>query len=357
MGKDYYNVLGISRDASEADIKKAYRKQALKYHPDKNQSPDAESKFKDIAEAYEVLSDPKKKSIYDQFGEEGLKGQPTSGFSSGGTYAGFTDPYEIFQSFFGGTDPFGGASGFKVFNMSNPKKGSGRVYMSSNGPFTDGMEDMDYESFGGMPFAGMGAGGLGGFPGPSSGFRGAGNKRKDPPIERDLNVSLQELYHGCVKKLRITRQILNPDGTSSPHDKVLTVTVKPGWKEGTKITFPEEGDQFPGRIPADIVFIIKQKPDPVFRRDGNNLHYTVSISLREALCGITLHIPTLDGQVIQYPVKNIVNPKTEIKLENHGMPNSKLPSTRGNLIVDFDIIFPTNLASINKELLCNALPA
>ena len=115
MGKDYYSILGISRSATEDEIKKAYRKLALKYHPDKNKSPEAEEKFKLIAEAYEVLSDKKKRDIYDQFGEEGLQGggggsSGNSGFSGGSgphfTYTFHGDPRATFQQFFGTDNPF-----------------------------------------------------------------------------------------------------------------------------------------------------------------------------------------------------------------------------------------------------------
>lgn len=111
MGKDYYNVLGIQKGATEDEIKKAYRKQALRYHPDKNKSPKAEDKFKEIAEAYDVLSDPKKKDVYDRFGEEGLKGggTPGGGGVPGGpsfSYSFQGDPHAIFAEFFGGRSPF-----------------------------------------------------------------------------------------------------------------------------------------------------------------------------------------------------------------------------------------------------------
>jgi DnaJ-class molecular chaperone len=346
MGKDYYKVLGVPRNADESEIKKAYRKLALKYHPDKNKAHDAESKFKDIAEAYEVLSDPNKRSTYDKFGEEGLKGQPDFGGFSGGN-AQFTDPHKIFEMFFGGQDPFSGsgASGGSFFFGGGNPKGSSRVFMGNHGSFTDGMEDMEYESFGGMPF------------GRSSGFpQGGSHKRKDPPIERNLNLTLEELYYGTTKNLKITRQVINPDGTRSAQDKILTINVKPGWKEGTKITFVEEGDQSPGTLPADIIFIIKQKQHSVFQRDGNNLRYTVDIPLRDALCGTFISIPNMKGHVHRHQCVNVVNPKTEITLPNEGMPLSKEPGRFGDLLVNFNIIFPSSLAPTNKELLFNALP-
>lgn len=332
MGKDYYAVLGISKDASENDIKKAYRKMALKYHPDKNKSSGAEERFKEIAEAYEVLSDPKKRSTYDKFGEEGLKGSP-GGFSTGSFHG--ADPFEVFSRVFGGSggpgeSMFGG--GFGGFQKSGP--GGTRIFMNGSGgmnPF--GFEQMDFENYG-------------------------SRRAKDEPIYRDLHVSLEELATGCTKKLKINKQVLSPDGTSQREAKILTIDVKPGWKEGTKITFPEEGDQAPGHIPANIVFTIKQKPHPLFTRDGDNLKYTVSIPLKKALLGegTCIQVPTLTGECVPITLPGIINPKTELIVPGHGLPTKRSSHIRGDLIITFDIVFPRSLAPANISLLMDALP-
>jgi DnaJ-class molecular chaperone len=107
-------------------------------------------------------------------------------------------------------------------------------------------------------------------------------KTQDPPIEHELFVSLEEIASGATKKMKISRKVLNPDHRSTrTEDKVLSIDIKPGWKQGTKITFPREGDQSPTSIPADIIFIIKDKPHPTFRRDGSDLIYTAKISLKD----------------------------------------------------------------------------
>lgn len=354
MGKDYYATLGISRDATPTEIKKAYRKKALKYHPDKNDSPDAEQKFKEIAEAYDVLSDKDKKQLYDQYGEEGLKG--SGGFQ--GEYSFHGDPFEMFSKIFGGGPNSFGGSGFDTFFNQTPNggmmfssgsmgPGTGRFFMGANGPYAEGMEDMDYESAGrGMPYNLH-----------SQHLSGSRKRIKDSVIERDLVLSLEELYHGCTKKLRITKQVLNSDGTSCTQTKIITIEVKPGWKEGTRIKFAEEGDQSPGRSPADIVFIVRQKPHPIYRRDGNDLRYTARICLREALtCSVNVHIPTLDNQVVPLELREIVNPKTEKRIPHLGFPVSKSPGQRGDLIVDFDIVFPTSLPQKSLSMMAMYLP-
>ncbi|XP_027890136.1 dnaJ homolog subfamily B member 5 isoform X2 [Xiphophorus couchianus] len=292
MGKDYYKTLGIPKGSNEDEIKKAYRRMALRFHPDKNTDPNAEEKFKEIAEAYEVLSDPKKRVIYDQLGEEGLKtgGSSSSGAPGSSThhYTFHGDPHATFASFFGGSNPF------DMFF------GSSRSHSRSNGfPFhndhSNGAEqdtEMDEDD----PFAQFGR--QFGFPGGmNNGFPGEGRRRRGPtpserlgthrkhqdaPVVHELRVSLEEIFHGCTKRMKITRRRLNPDGRSMrTEDKILNIVIKKGWKEGTKITFPKEGDETPENIPADIMFVLKDKGHAHFKRDGSNIIYNCKITLKE----------------------------------------------------------------------------
>lgn len=106
-------------------------------------------------------------------------------------------------------------------------------------------------------------------------------QKQDPPVEHDLYVKLEEIYHGCVKKMKISRHVIQPDGSSKKEDKVLQISIKPGWKSGTKVTFQKEGDQAPGKIPADIVFIIRDKPHAMFKREGSDLRYTARLTLKQ----------------------------------------------------------------------------
>lgn len=276
MGKNYYAILGLNKGASDDEIKKAYRKLALKYHPDKNKSREAEEKFKEVAEAYEVLSDKKKRDLYDRYGEDGLKsGGP--GLHTGGT-ENFTsfhgDPRATFAQFFGSSSPFGA---FFEFPGSGGRGGPG---------FQFGMdEDMDTDDIFSMGGPRAGGPGGGAFRSQSFNIHGSPNRAKDKvqdnAIEHDLYVTLEDIVRGCTKKMKISRKVLQPDGTSKKEDKVLTINVKPGWKAGTKITFQKEGDQGKNKIPADIVFIIRDKPHPLFKREGSDLRYTAKVSLRE----------------------------------------------------------------------------
>ncbi|KAK1334356.1 hypothetical protein QTO34_005360 [Cnephaeus nilssonii] len=346
MGKDYYKILGIPSGANEDEIKKAYRKMALKYHPDKNKEPNAEEKFKEIAEAYDVLSDPKKRGLYDQYGEEGLK---TGGGSSGGSSGSFHytfhgDPHATFASFFGGSNPF------DIFFASS------RSTRPFSGFDPDDMDVDDDED----PF---GAFGRFGFNGLSRGPRRAPEplyprrKVQDPPVVHELRVSLEEIYHGSTKRMKITRRRLNPDGrTVRTEDKILHIVIKRGWKEGTKITFPKEGDATPDNIPADIVFVLKDKPHAHFRRDGTNVLYSALISLKEALCGCTVNIPTIDGRVIPLPCNDVIKPGTVKRLRGEGLPFPKVPTQRGDLIVEFKVRFPDRLTPQTRQILKQHLP-
>lgn len=272
MGKDYYSILGISKGASDDEIKKAYRKLALKYHPDKNKAKSAEEKFKEVAEAYEVLSDKKKRDIYDKFGEDGLKGNVGGGGGQGGPgnfqYTFHGDPQATFAQFFGTSNPF------QFFDL-----GGGGTRMFFGG---DDDDDDPFFSTGGLHRSGPGGGA---FRSQSFNIHGSPHrdkdKQQDSPIEHDLYVSLEDILKGCTKKMKISRRVLQPDGTSKKEDKVLTINVKPGWKAGTKITFQKEGDQVRNKIPADIVFIIRDKTHPLFKREGSDIRYTAKITLKQ----------------------------------------------------------------------------
>ncbi|PWA34706.1 DnaJ subfamily B member 13 [Artemisia annua] len=130
--------------------------------------------------------------------------------------------------------------------------------------------------------------------------------------------------------------------------EILIIDVKPGWKKGTKITFPERGNELPGVIPSDLVFIIDEKPHPFFTRDGNDLDVTQKISLAEALTGYTVHLSTLDARNLTIPINSIISPIYEEVVEGEGMPISREPARTGNLRVKFKIYFPTRLTSDQK---------
>jgi len=312
MSQDYYKILGVDKKATQEQIKKAYRKLAMKWHPDRN--PDnkeiAETKFKEIGEAYSVLSDEKKRKNYDQFGTD--KPQ-NAGFSDGNfQQSNFTsnNAEKIFQQFF--------------FN------------------FGGGNNDTNFGEFGG--FQGM------------NGFHGGRNnhnyKYKGDTVQCKLAVTLEELYFGRKKNMKITRKRLNSDGqTLRTESKILTIDIKKGWKAGTKITFEGEGDEDVNVIPGDIQFIIQEKKHDIFERDGNDLVKTVNITLKQALCGVNVNVVTLDKRRIKVPIiENTMYPGYIHRVIGEGMPISKTDGNKyGDLLIKFNISFPQRLNDEQKE--------
>jgi DnaJ-class molecular chaperone len=351
MTKDYYGVLGVARSATDDEIKKAYRKLALKFHPDKNQAPGAEDKFKQIGEAYDVLSDSRKKQIYDQYGEDGLKGsmgggaggpppQGVPGYGENFSYSYHGDPRATFSQFFGSSNPFE-----SVFAGGGPGGPGGMGGMGGMGP-----EQMDIDldeilGRGGFKFS------------PDSGQKPRKQaKVQDDTIEKEIFVSIEEIASGCDKKMKISRKVHREDGTRIVEDKVLKIVVKPGWKSGTKVTFAKEGDRIPGKIPADIAFIIRDKPHPLFVRDGMNIKYTYKIPLREALCGTVVQVPTLQGQKVGINCTGeVLKPTTAKRLQGYGLPYPKDPSRKGDLIVNFEVLFPDQLSQSSKDIIYDVL--
>ncbi|CAB4276146.1 unnamed protein product [Prunus armeniaca] len=339
MGVDYYKLLQVDKNATDDDLKKAYRKLAMKWHPDKNPTnkKEAEAKFKQISEAYEVLSDPQKRAIYDQYGEEGLKGQvppPDAGGPGGATYFQTGDGPNVFRF-----NPRNADDIFaEIFGFSSPMGGMGGG-MGGGGGAGSGMRGT--RSFGGLFGDDM-------FSSFGEGRPMTQAPRKASPIEKRLPCSLEELYRGTTKKMKISREIADASGKTLPVEEILTIEIKPGWKKGTKITFPEKGNEQGNVIPADLVFIIDEKPHSTFTRDGNDLVVTQKISLAEALTGYTVHLTTLDGRTLTIPINNVIHPDYEEVVPKEGMPTPKDPSKKGNLRIKFNIKFPTRLNSEQK---------
>lgn len=361
MGADYYKLLGVPRSASEDDIKKAYKKMALKWHPDRNQgSEEASKKFKEISEAFEVLSDKNKRAIYDQVGEEGLKGgagpSPGAGFSGfsgfpggttftftssgpgGGRAGGFSpsDPQRIFEEIFSG--------GFPGFGRMGGMGGMGGG-MGGMRPAFDEDDDMGASFFSNMP---------GGIPRSSTGAQRASSTpaASQPPSEivRPLKLTLDELYNGATKHLKIGRKL--QDGTTE--DKVLEIQVVPGWKSGTKVRFPRAGNEQPNGEAQDLVFVVEEKPHPVFTREGDDLICYLKIPLVEALTAdqVKRTVEQLDGRKLQVTAPSgILKPGTETRVPNEGMMVRKAGSAKrkGDLIVRWDVIFPSRLTPAQKE--------
>ncbi|CAI0627676.1 unnamed protein product [Linum tenue] len=316
MGVNYYKLLKVAKNAMEDDLKKSYRRLAMRWHPDKNlvNKKEAEAKFKQVSEAYDVLSDPQKRQIYDLYGEEGLKTfdfPPPDDAPSGDSKFRFNprDAEDIYAEFFGGSGGGvggrGGGSGRSHHNHSHRRNGESRHHQG---------------------------------------------KKKAPAIESKLGCSLEELYKGATRKMKISRNVPDEFGSKPKAvEEILKIDIKPGWKKGTKITFPEKGNQEPGVRPADLIFVVDEKPHALFKRDGNDLVVHRKVSLLEALSGKTVELTTLDGRFLTVPVDEVIKPGHEVVIANEGMPISKEPNNRGDLRIKFDVKFPSRLTAEQKS--------
>ncbi|MQL87477.1 hypothetical protein Taro_020022 [Colocasia esculenta] len=312
MGIDYYETLTVNRNATDDDLKKAYRKLVMKWHPDKNPNnkKEAEAKFKDISEAYEA--------------KEGLKGIPPPGHeSSTDFHFNPRNAEDIFAEFFG-------SSPFDFSSMGRSK--STRYQRDGGGMFGSIPENS-------TPFRSY-TEGVGG-----ASTRAGGALRKAAPVESKLVCNLEELYRGSTRKMKISRSVVNPNGLV-PESEILTIDIKPGWKKGTKITFLDKGNAQANLLPADLIFVVDEKPHDVFTRDGNDLVIHQKISLAEALAGATVNIATLDGRDLAIPVDDVVSPGYELVIAKEGMPIVKEPGRRGNLRIKFDVKFPARSVKV-----------
>ncbi|GAA5860165.1 hypothetical protein JCM8547_009211 [Rhodosporidiobolus lusitaniae] len=389
MAKDYYKLLGIDKSADEGKIKSAYKKMALKHHPDRNQgSEEAAKKFKEVSEAYEVLIDKDKRAIYDQFGEEGLKGGfggpgggGASGFPGGAQGAGMGGGFNPFGAAGGGFP--GGSFSFSTggmpsgmgggFQPSDPNDIFAQLFGSMGGGggiprAGGGGGSRRTGGGGGNPFASMGGMGGGGFPGgfgmdidSDEDMHGHGGGAKPPPppeIVKPLPVALEDLYKGCTKKLRVTKKRLN----GQEEQNTLEIAVKPGWKAGTKVRFARAGHETPGGS-QDMVFVIEEKPHATFTREGDDLVTTIKIPLVDALAGPagggspSRTVTHLDGRTVSYNVPyprgggNPIKPGQVIRIAGEGMPITRknAPKPKGDLLVKVEVVFPDRISSAQAE--------
>ena len=294
--KDYYKILGVSKSATEKEIKSAYRKLAQKYHPDRNPgNQKAEDKFKEINEAHEVLGDPQKRARYDQLGSSYAQweraGRPGGGFDfgqwtsgrSGGTRVEYRDLNDLF-----------GGGGFSDFFTS---------------------------LFGG------------GFGEPAT--RTTTRRVRGEDMEQPVEVSLEEAYHGTERTL-------------TKGERRLTVKIPPGARTGTKVRVAGEGSL--GQISGDLYLVVNVRPHARFRREGDDLHVDMPIELYTALLGGEVRVPTLIGDVVL-----TIPPETQsgrtFRLAGKGMPKLRQPNEHGDLYAHAVIRIPTHLTDEERKLI------
>jgi DnaJ family protein B protein 4 len=354
-----YDLLGVPATATADEIKKAYRKNALKNHPDKN--PAGAEKFKEASEAYEILSDPEKRKNYDNYGYDFITGKagpapsaddnPFAGAGGGmpGGFGGMPGGRGGTFHFSTGGMPGGGAS---FGGFSDPKDIFAEFMRGGGAGMGGGGDDDMFAGFGGSPF------GAGGRPsaGRSASSAFGGRPRREPEIEttvveKQLPVSLEDIFNGAQKKLKVQRKTFDPrTGKQSVEDKILSVPIKRGLKPGSKIKYPDMGDQVEGGV-QDLHFIVKEKPHLLFTREGDDIHHTVEIDLKEALTGWSRKVATIDGKQVNVSSAGPTQPTFQERFPSQGMPKSKTPTQRGDFVVGVKIKYPTTLTAQQKQQL------
>jgi curved DNA-binding protein len=298
--KDYYKVLGVSKKATQDEIKKAYRKLAIKYHPDKTHGDKAkEEKFKEISEANEVLGDPGKRKKYDQLGANWKQYEQ---FGGAGGQGGFD-----WSQFSGGGQPGGGFGGFS--------------FEGDAGGFSDFFQHI----FGG------------GFGGSAGGHRRSpGHKGQD--LISEMSISFDEAYHG-------TTRIINLNG------KKFRIKIRPGVKDGQKIRLAEKGNPgYNGGRAGDLIITIKVMPDSRFTRKGNDLYAELPIDIPTAVLGGKAPVNTPDGKTVMLKIPQGTSCGKKLRLKGKGMPAYEHPGRHGDLYVETSIVVPKVLSKDEKAL-------
>ncbi|WP_265445475.1 DnaJ C-terminal domain-containing protein [Flexivirga meconopsidis] len=311
LEKDFYNILGVPQDASEADIKKAYRKLARKWHPDQNPGDEAaEQKFKDIGEANSVLSDPDKRQEYDQLRQMVSGGARFTAGGPGGAGAGggFED---LFGSMFGG--------------------GGQNVRFSTGGPGAGEQINLDdiLGAFGGGGGASYGSpygGGYGGY---------AAGPRKGADLEARTTLSFRDAAAGETVELRAA------DG------QVIKTRIPAGVKDGQTIRLRGKGQPSPnGGQPGDLLLHVTVLPHPVYGREGDNLTVELPVTFAEAALGATVTVPTMDGKGVKVKIKPGTPSGRKLRVKGRGI---KTKSGTGDLIATVQVVVPEELTDETRE--------
>ena len=297
--KDYYRILEVSKDCVETDIKKAYKKLAFQYHPDKNKSDDAEPKFREISEAYDILSNADKRRMYDNFGYESVSGDIPQ-----------INPLDLFQS---------------LFNVDFTGLGEG---MNSN--------IFVFSDLSSLPFGPL-----------------------QHKMTYNLKCSLEELYHGTQKEFHIPHLSKKNKGEAIKKSTKYVINVKKGSKQGDNIVVKEGGNYIPQLdVTEDLVIQIVEVDHIKFKRKDNDLYIVEGLTLCESLTGIDICVDHFDGP-LKVKISDIVKPNQMFQVFNKGMPikhdNKSLgngtDTEYGNLIIDLQIEFPESLGEKQMEYL------
>ncbi|MEB3293523.1 MAG: molecular chaperone DnaJ [Synechococcales bacterium] len=353
MARDYYEVLGISRDADKEELKQAFRRLARKYHPDVNKEPGAEEKFKEINRAYEVLSEPEMRARYDRFGEAGVSSAAgaAGGYQDFGDMGGFADIFESFFSGFAGA-PGGGTS---TRRRNGPVRGDD-LRLDLKVEFREAVFGKEREISISHLETCNACSGSGAKPGtrprtcPTCSGTGQVRRATRTPFGSFTQVSVCPTCNGSGQVIEDKCEACSGSGQIQKTKK-LKITIPAGVDNGTRLRVSGEGDAgMRGGPSGDLYVYLFVNEDPDFHRDGINILSEIKISYLQAILGSRIEVKTVDGDE-EVIIPAGIQPNTVLTLENKGVPRLGNPVSRGDHLITVQVDIPTRVGQEERELL------
>ena len=347
MSKKYYEILGVPENASDEDIKKSYRKLAIIWHPDKNPDNIAESekKFKEISEAYQILSDPEKREMYDLYGEDGLQG--------GMRESAFNNPEDIFKMFFGHGMGHGQTQTQRI-KKTDPKIINIPVSLKD---FYNGCKKKISIKIKNICKNCNGNGGVN--MRVCNGCNGNGIKIMNRMLGPGMIQRIQTVCSDCNGNKRVAEYIC-PEckgNKVNQSEKPFILIIEKGCCDGEKKVFQSMGDEIPSEERGDVIFILKDEPKQLFIRNNNDLIHYKDIMLGDAIVGCNINITDLNSNIISYKEDNMIQQNGYSIIRNKGMPYKNQNDKYGDLYVVYNIIYPSKiLTAAEKDIISKILP-
>jgi molecular chaperone DnaJ len=344
--RDYYEILGLERSASDEEIKRSFRKLAQQWHPDVSTDPDADARFKELNEAYQVLSDPQRRQAYDMFGRSGVGGTGAGGYGPFGGFQGFGD---IFDAFFGGA-----ASGGTARRARRPSGADLRydLTLTFEEAIRGAEKDLTFTALDGCDTCGGSGAAEGSSPATCSQCGGSGEVRevRSTLLGQMVNLTPCGRCRGTGQVIEHACPTCRGDGRVE-RKRTLRVTVPPGIDDGHQIRLTGEGEAAPrGGTPGNLYVVTHVEEHPLLKRDGTELYLELDLSITQAALGAHVPIVTPDGEEL-LEIKPGTQPGTEIRRRGKGVPYLRRPGSRGDLHVLVDVEVPTRLSDRQRELL------
>ena len=345
--RSYYEILGVERNATDADIKRAFRKLAQQWHPDVSAEAEAAERFKEINEAYQVLSDPRRRQVYDMVGKSGLGDMGGSGSPFGEGFAGFGDLFDAF---------FAGMGGQAAGPRRNRRQSGSDLRYDLRIPFDEAVRGIEKEIEFDLLDRCATCAGTGARPGstpvqcPTCGGRGEVRSVRQTMLGQMVNVTACTRCKGEGRVIDSPCTACRGEGRLQRHKKIR-VTIPAGIDEGHQIRLSGEGEAGPrGGAAGNLYVAVHVTPHALLRRDGTEIYYDLQLSIAQAALGTRVRIPTIEGEE-ELEVRGGTQPGAEIRLRGRGVPHLRRAGTRGDLHVMVHVNVPTKLSKRQRELL------